>query len=111
MLFRSPPSYFLADMISAEWNSFYVFGFLGIALLLFLSAVISASEVAFFSLKTNDLERCRESDDQGSMNIIELLKRPRLLLADHARLAATQHLTKVANQAHRRRQESRKAGI
>lgn len=64
-----------------ELNSFYVFSFVSIAVLLFLSAMISASEVAFFSLKTDDLDECRESDDPGKLNIVDLLRRPRLLLA------------------------------
>ncbi len=64
-----------------ELSSFYAFSFIAIAVLLFMSAIISASEVAFFSLKTDDLERCRESDEPGYLNIIDLLKRPRLLLA------------------------------
>lgn len=52
-----------------------------ISVLLLMSAMISASEVAFFSLKADDLDRCRESDDPKSAHILELLKRPRLLLA------------------------------
>lgn len=64
-----------------ELSSFYVFSFIAIAVLLFMSAMISASEVAFFSLKTGDLDQCRESNDPGYLNILELLKRPRLLLA------------------------------
>lgn len=43
--------------------------------------MVSASEVAFFSLKADDLERCRESEDQRDKNIVYLLKNPRLLLA------------------------------
>lgn len=46
-----------------------------------MSAMISASEVAFFSLRADDLEECREADDVSSKNIIYLLKKPRLLLA------------------------------
>lgn len=52
-----------------------------IAVLLFISALVSASEVAFFSLKADDLERCRESEDPKDKNIVYLLKKPRLLLA------------------------------
>lgn len=48
---------------------------------LLMSAIFSASEVAFFSLKADDLDRCRESGDSQSANILALLKRPRLLLA------------------------------
>ena len=76
-----PPGIFLANILLMELSPFYVFSFLAIAILLFLSAMISASEVAFFSLKADDLERCRESDDARYLNIIDLLKRPRLLLA------------------------------
>lgn len=43
--------------------------------------MVSASEVAFFSLKADDLDRCRESEDQRDKNIVYLLKNPRLLLA------------------------------
>lgn len=46
-----------------------------------MSAVISASEVAFFSLKADDLERCRDTVDPHEKNITQLLKKPRLLLA------------------------------
>lgn len=79
-ILEEPPSFLLADILSAP-NYFYVFGFLAIAILLFMSAMISASEVAFFSLKADDLDRCRESDDASEKNIVGLLKKPRLLLA------------------------------
>lgn len=59
----------------------YVFSFLAIGMLLFFSAIISASEVAFFSLKADDLDQCRESDRDAEKNILALLKKPRLLLA------------------------------
>lgn len=71
----------LADLLSGSPDYFLLFSFVAIAALLFLSAMVSASEVAFFSLKAEDLERCRESEDPRDKNIIELLKNPRLLLA------------------------------
>ncbi len=77
---EEPPSLVLAE-IWAQLNPFYVFSFVSIAVLLFMSAVISASEVAFFSLKADDLERFRESDDSSEQKILEVLKKPRLLLA------------------------------
>jgi putative hemolysin len=77
---EEPPSFLLADILSAP-NYFYVFSFLTIAVLLFMSAMISASEVAFFSLKADDLDRCRESEDASEKSIVDLLKKPRLLLA------------------------------
>ncbi len=76
-----PPSIFLANILLMEFNSFYFFSFTAIAILLFMSALISASEVAFFSLRADDLDRCRDSDDPHYYNISDLLKRPRLLLA------------------------------
>lgn len=69
------------ELVSLEFNSFYLFSFATIAVLLMMSATISASEVAFFSLKADDLDRCRETSDAPSLQILELLKRPRRLLA------------------------------
>lgn len=71
----------MADLASVEPNYFYIFSFAAIAVLLVMSAMVSASEVAFFSLKTADLDRCRDSDDPRNKSILDLLKKPRLLLA------------------------------
>ena len=77
-----PPSqWLLSDLLQAEFNYFYLFSFVAIGVLLFLSAMISASEVAFFSLKTDALDHCRESENESERNIATLLKKPRLLLA------------------------------
>lgn len=46
-----------------------------------MSALVSASEVAFFSLKTDDLDRFRQSSDTKEKAIIDLLSTPRKLLA------------------------------
>lgn len=72
---------FLSDLLAAGPNWFYIFGFASIIALLAVSAFISASEVAFFSLKSDYLDRCRTSDDLSDRNIVDLLKKPRLLLA------------------------------
>ncbi len=64
-----------------ELNYFYIFSFSAILFLLLVSAMVSASEVAFFSLKPDDLSQGRESDDPGQGKIVQLLKEPRLLLA------------------------------
>ena len=48
---------------------------------LFLSALMSASEVAFFSLKPSDLEKLRESESRISRAILQLLEKPKRLLA------------------------------
>ena len=64
-----------------EFQVFYLVSLAVIVVLLGMSAMISASEVAFFSLKADDLDRCRDSDDDPSRHILDLLKRPRLMLA------------------------------
>ncbi len=69
----------LCDRNMAELNYFYLVSFSLIAGLLFVSAIVSASEVAFFSLKPDDLELHKNSGDYDT--IFYLLKRPRLLLA------------------------------
>jgi gliding motility-associated protein GldE len=77
-----PPSYsLLTDILSASPDYFYVFSFAAIAILLFISAMVSASEVAFFSLKAEDLDNCRNSDDTRNKHILHLLTNPRMLLA------------------------------
>jgi putative hemolysin len=75
------PSQFLSDLMAAGPNWFYIFGLSGIICLLMVSAVISASEVAFFSLKSEHLDQCRNSDNDPDKNIVDLLRKPRLLLA------------------------------
>ena len=52
-----------------------------ICLLLYGSALISSSEVAFFSLTHNDFARLREEDDVPARRILKLKERPRTLLA------------------------------
>ena len=64
-----------------ELNYFYVFSFSAIIFLLLVSAMVSASEVGFFSLKPDDLNQFKESNDPSHGKIVQLLKEPRLLLA------------------------------
>jgi len=52
-----------------------------ILLLLILSALISGSEVAFFSLSPNDLDNLKGEDSLVSNRILRLLEKPRTLLA------------------------------
>ena len=55
--------------------------FLGLGILLCLSALVSGSEVAFFSLNGDQLEKLNEHNKRWSSRIINLLKKPRKLLA------------------------------
>lgn len=75
-----PPSQSLLDWLSGIHPMVWL-GVALIFLLLFLSGMVSASEVAFFSLKPDDLERCRKRSSRSDRNIIDLLGNPRLLLA------------------------------
>lgn len=58
-----------------------IFGLLGIILLLICSAMVSGSEIAFFSLTHNDYEDLQQSPDPSAERIINLLEQPRKLLA------------------------------
>lgn len=58
-----------------------LFGLLGVLLLLVCSALISGSEIAFFSLTHNDHESLQQEGDQAGQRIIHLVERPRKLLA------------------------------
>jgi putative hemolysin len=67
-----------------------IFGFLstdilaGVAIvivLLAISAIISGSEVAFFSMSPKNLEELKESQSNSDKTILELLEKPRFLLS------------------------------
>ena len=58
-----------------------VVGFAGIAVLLFLSAVVSGAEVALFSLSTDDVVALRIKNPRKGNIISTLLEKPKKLLA------------------------------
>jgi len=51
-----------------------------VAILLLISALLSASEAAFFSIPAEDLDNCRQSKNRNEQAIIALLDRPHLFL-------------------------------
>ncbi|MCB0706031.1 MAG: gliding motility-associated protein GldE [Saprospiraceae bacterium] len=71
-------SFFLLLLIptASIWLSF-----LFVLLLLLSSALISGSEVAFFSLSHHDFARLRDDNDKPSQRILKLHDKPRTLLA------------------------------
>jgi len=75
-----PPSYTLLQLLSGL-SLMNLISFAVIAILLIISGLVSGSEVAFFSLKPEDLDRCRESNERGDQTILDLLSKPRQLLA------------------------------
>lgn len=75
-----PPSHTLLQLFTG-FGLVHVVSFSAILILLILSGLISGSEVAFFSLKPNDLDRCRESQERKDKLIVELIGKPRQLLA------------------------------
>ncbi len=56
-------------------------GILLMLLLLICSALISGSEVAFFSLTPQDRERLNDLNSKSSLKVLDLLKAPKTLLA------------------------------
>ncbi|MDQ3394046.1 MAG: gliding motility-associated protein GldE [Bacteroidota bacterium] len=60
---------------------FYLANGILLFVLLFLSAIISGSEVAFFSLSSQDIIGFKESNNTSENRMVHLLERPRLLLA------------------------------
>jgi gliding motility-associated protein GldE len=75
-----PSSQSLVDWLSGISPIVWL-GVVVIFALLFLSALVSASEVAFFSLKADDLEACRKRNSRTDRQIIALLNHPHQLLA------------------------------
>lgn len=59
----------------------YALEFCVILILLLLSGLISGSEVALFSLTTQELEECKESKKLGDKKLLQLLSKQKLLLA------------------------------
>jgi gliding motility-associated protein GldE len=57
------------------------FGFVAVVLLLLFSAFISASEIAYFTLKESDLQRIEKSIGRGEQTIWNLLQSPHEFLA------------------------------
>jgi len=58
-----------------------LFGSIGIILLLFCSAMVSAAEIALFSLTQNDIKLLFEEDPSKANLISKLLQKPKKLLA------------------------------
>src|SRR5690606_17094609 len=75
-----PPSQPLLAIFSG-FDPVLIFSFVIIAILLLMSALISASEVAFFSLKSGDVDQFKESQLDKDKTVVDLIKSPRSLLA------------------------------
>ncbi len=75
----SPGLFLFASVMTTEW--FYILNGIVMIVLLMMSALISGSEVAFFSLAHDDLAKCKSSNQPAEQTIIELLKDPKRLLA------------------------------
>lgn len=71
------------SLVTGDTPSLYYFIFVGIILvaLLVISALISGSEVAFFSISGADYEECRSKTGLAYRRIIKLLDEPKYLLA------------------------------
>jgi Mg2+/Co2+ transporter CorB len=79
-----PPSQPLSQVIEAGFNesTFIYLAYLAIiAFLLLISALMSGSESAFFSLKPAENEELKKSNDKQSKLIQNLLSKPKELLA------------------------------
>jgi putative hemolysin len=71
-----PSLYFIATI-----DTNLVFGFVGIVVLLFCSALVSGAEVALFSLSQKDIDETLQSNVSKGRIISELLEKPKKLLA------------------------------
>lgn len=73
----SEPSFQFLATIDTE----SVFGFMAIFMLLFCSALVSAAEVAYFSLSPKDIDECSKEHPSHGAIISSLLEKPKKLLA------------------------------
>jgi len=67
--------------IASQVDLTLIFGFIGIIILLFCSAIVSGAEVALFSLSQKDLEDSFSEDNSKGKIISHLLEKPKKLLA------------------------------
>jgi len=76
------PSILILTSLAESGNHwFYIINILLMMFLLLMSALVSGSEVAFFSLSHEDLAKCKVSSSPKQQTILELLKNPKRLLA------------------------------
>lgn len=75
------PSSFLFILLQTSTTAFYIISALVLVVLLILSALVSGSEVAFFSLSRQQIANCRISHNKSERLIYELIKDPKKLLA------------------------------
>ena len=67
--------------IASQVDFTLVFGFIGIIILLFFSAIVSGAEIALFSLTPKDLEDSIQKNNAKGKIIAALLEKPKKLLA------------------------------
>ncbi|HEU4788521.1 MAG TPA: gliding motility-associated protein GldE [Flavobacterium sp.] len=67
--------------IASQVDLTLVFGFIGIIILLFCSAIVSGAEVALFSLSQKDLDDSIQENNSKGRIIANLLEKPKKLLA------------------------------
>lgn len=70
----------LAEIFNSEFLFYFINAFILIGLLV-LSAVVSGSEIALFSLSSEECKTCKESDISAERTAVWLLEQPYLLLA------------------------------
>ena len=75
------PELFLLAQIFTSGVLYFTFYGIILVLLLLLSAIISGSEVAFFSLTREEIIRSRRSSNPRKKNVARLLEHPKRLLA------------------------------
>jgi len=73
----SDPSFGLFTTLDTD----LIFGIVAIFILLFCSALVSAAEVAYFSLTPHDLDKCSQGNPSKATVIATLLEKPKKLLA------------------------------
>lgn len=73
------PSYHLIAQIAELTPSYLIFNGLLFVLLLLGSALVSGSEVAFFSLTNDDLFQLNEEDSKESQKVLKLVESPQEL--------------------------------
>ena len=76
-----PDPFPLVEIVINPISFYDIIGLITLIILLFFSAVLSGSEISFFSLNPNEKEKLKLSKFNSDKRIISLLKKPEKLLA------------------------------
>ena len=110
MEIADPPSHIMNLLIVKPDGSVVLFIII-VAVLLILSALVSGAESAFFSLSPQDTDQLKQENSPRSKLILDLLNKPKELLANTTTKQSCYHILHVVQAMLQHQPSSTKKGI